>query len=137
MTLLQLGDLERKILIWVSISCGVLAVLGLLIMDQGTPYIMGLIFGAAIGYLNFLLLGSTLKRAVMLPPAKAQSYTTSRYFIRYVITGSVIYVSIVSPKVHVLGAIIGLLLIKFVVIATNLFNDKRYFKNIFKRKEEE
>ncbi len=82
-------------------------------------------------------LSKTLSRAVQLPPDKAQSYTTRKYFLRYVIYGVVLWVSIQADYIHVLGTIVGLLLIKVVLLTTNLFNDKHYFLNIFRRKEDE
>lgn len=72
-----------------------------------------------------------------MPPKKANSYATRHYFIRFVISGVVLFISIQAPYINIFGTIIGLLLIKFVIYFTNLFNDKEYFKNIIRRKEEE
>jgi hypothetical protein len=57
--------------------------------------------------------------------------------LRYVIYGVVLWVSIQADYIHVLGTVVGLLLIKVVLFTTNLFNDKHYFLNIFRRKEDE
>lgn len=124
-------DIIRKVIIVDFLLVG----LTVLVFDDYMPVIFGLIFGTAIGVLNFMQLSSTLTQAVKMDPTKAKGYTTSRYMIRYIITGVVLYVSVLNPKVHVIGTLIGLVLIKFVVLFTNLFNDKKYFKNIFRRRE--
>ncbi|HAS74363.1 MAG TPA: ATP synthase subunit I [Clostridiales bacterium UBA8960] len=101
------------------------------------PFIMGLIFGSAISLLNFIELANTLTRAVAMPPEKAQTFTVVKYFIRYIVTAVVLYVSIVAPYINVLGTILGLIIIKIIILVTNLLGDKNYFRNIFRRKEDE
>lgn len=123
-----------KILIAVIVALGIM---GFVFLKEPLPFLMGLIFGSAISALNFFQLANTLNRAVKMHPGKAQTFTVTQYFIRYFITAIVIYVSIVAPYINILGTVVGLLIIKFVIFATNLFNDKTYYKNIFKRKEDE
>lgn len=111
--------------------------LGLILIKPPLPFLTGLVFGTVISVLNFRLLYLTLNKAVQMPPAKAQVYATSRYFIRYIITGIVIYVSIKAQHINVLGTVVGLISLKIAVLATELFNSKQFFINIFKRKEGE
>lgn len=87
--------------------------------------------------LNFRALALTLEKAVSMPSAKAQVYASSRYFIRFLTNGIVIFVSIRADYINVIGTIIGLIIIKLVVLGTNLFDDMSYFKKIFTRKEED
>lgn len=128
-------DLQVKLIKWVVIVDIILMILALVIFDEPVPWVLGLIFGGAIGSLNFIELGKTLEKAVTMSPSRAQAYAASKYFIRYIITGIVIFVSLKANYINALGTIIGLFLVKFVIISTNLFNDMQYFKNIFKRKE--
>jgi len=100
-------------------------------------FILGLIFGSAISVLNFIELANTLNRAVHMPPEKAQSFTVIKYFIRYIVTAVVLFVSIVAPYINVLGTILGLVIIKIIILISNLMGDKNYFRNIFRRKEDE
>lgn len=129
--------LEKKIIRFACIEAVVVILFFLFFFENSYPYILGLIFGLAIGILNFLELSRTLNRAVTLPPEKAQAFATRKYFVRYVIYGVVLWVSIKAPYLHVLGTVLGILLIKGALLFTQLFNDKRYFLNIFKRKEDE
>ncbi len=108
----------------------------LLIKDY-LPFAIGLTFGVVISVVNFFELARTVHQSVLLPPKKAHGYATRHYFIRFVINAVVIFISIKAPYINIFGTIIGLLLIKFVIYFTNLFNDKEYFKNIIRRKEEE
>lgn len=133
----QVRDLEKQTVKFAVFATIIATILFFVIFDNPTQYVLGLLFGSAIGVLNFMELAKTLSRAVELPPEKAQSYTTRKYFLRYVIYGVVLWVSMQADYIHVLGTIVGLLLIKVVLLTTNLFNDKHYFLNIFRRKEDE
>ncbi len=133
----EVRDLERRTIKFAVIATVIFAVLFFVVIDNPNQYVLGLMFGSAIGILNFIELAKTLSRAVELPPDKAQGFTTRKYFLRYVIYGVVLWVSIQADYIHVLGTIVGLMLIKVVLLTTNLLNDKHYFLNIFKRKEDE
>lgn len=128
---------QVKIIKGIFVAAVFAAILCYLILDHPAPMIMGLFFGASVSALLFIELGITLKRAVKMSPQKAQTFTMARYFLRFTIMGVVLYVSIGAPHIHLVGTAIGLILIKPVIYATNLFNSKTYFKNIFRRKEDE
>jgi len=123
----------KKLVIVVLILIGISYVT----FSQPFPFILGIIFGSAISALNFIELANTLSRAITMPQDKAQSFTVTKYFIRYIVTAVVIYVSIVAPYINIVGTIIGLFIIKIIILVTNLLNDKHYFRNIFRRKEDE
>lgn len=130
-------SLENRILAFVLYADIALAIISVLVMEEPLRFILGLIFGSAISALNFKELSVTLRRAVEMSPARAQTFATKKYFFRYIVTAVVIYIAIVAPYINVIGTIVGLILIKFIILATNLFNDKHYYKNILKRKEDE
>ncbi len=113
-----------------------IALLGFFFITPYPPFLTGILFGTIIALLNFRLLYLTIHRAVTMKPERAQKYTVSRYMVRYVLTALVILVSLRSPNINALGSIIGLLTIKGVIMQRDLLNDKRYFKNIFSRKED-
>lgn len=103
--------------------------------ENAQALIIGLVFGASIGMLNFIDLSHTLQQAVHKNPAKAQSYTVRKYFMRYIINGVVIFIAVVAPYINVIGTVLGMLLIKISIMITNLFNDKQFYKNIIRGKE--
>ncbi|MCD5413507.1 MAG: ATP synthase subunit I [Clostridiales bacterium] len=114
----------------------VAAIFSIFFLKAPMPIIVGLLFGAIMAILNFRLLYLALNKAVNLPPHKAQVYASSKYFMRYLVTGIVLFVSIRAEHINVLGTIFGLLSIKFVILKTELLNSKQFFMNIFKRREE-
>ncbi|GAU75714.1 ATP synthase subunit I [Fusibacter sp. 3D3] len=132
-----LKNLENSIIKYMLFADIAIMILSFFLVDEPIPFIVGLVFGSAVSALNFKELAVTLKRAVTMPPAKAQTFATTKYFLRYIVTAVVIFVSIVAPYINVIGTIVGLIMIKFIILATNLFNDKHYYQNIFKRKEDE
>lgn len=129
-------ELQNRIIMYAIIS-GIISCLVFYFgfRDNALRLILGLILGLSISILNFIELANTLSRSITMSPDKAQSYTVRKYFIRYVINGAAIYVAVVAPYIHVIGAVIGMLLIKIVILITNLFSDKNFYKNIFNRKE--
>ena len=132
-----LKEMQYRILKGSLILKLVIIAMTALTLSKPLPIIFGLIFGASISALNFVELANTLNRAVLMPPDKAQSFTVFKYFIRYFVMTVVIYVSIVAPYINVIGTFMGLISIKLIILVSNLLGDKKYFKNIFKRKEDE
>lgn len=99
------------------------------------PLFIGLLFGVLVSTFGFIDLRNTLQRSVNKAPAEAQSYTIRKYFMRYIVNGVCIYVAVVTPHIHIVSTVLGMLLIKVSIMITNLFNDKQFYKNILKGKE--
>lgn len=115
----------------------VFAIIFLILFRSGAPpYLLGLVFGSFLGILNFRQLGATIEKAVAMPPAKAQSYVTVHYFIRFSLVAVAILVSILSEQIQVLGTVAGLLTVKLVIYMTQLLSASSKSMNISKRKEE-
>lgn len=131
----KVRQLERTVIRYTIILVAALILLSI-IAFRSVPVVIGLVFGTAIALLNFIELSRTLQVAVTKSPEKASAYTTFKYFIRFAIMGVVLYVAAVTDYIDLLGTIVGLLSVKLVVYATNLFSDRQFFANIFKRKEE-
>ncbi|MBF7096160.1 ATP synthase subunit I [Alkalibacter mobilis] len=115
-------DFEASTVIKATVIAG--AVIGaamFLLSDDGPSLLMGLVFGMVFSILNFRLLQLTIKKSMSMPASKAQAYVTSRYFVRYLLAGAVLYVSINNETMNVLGTVIGLLLIKFVIFILNIY----------------
>lgn len=107
--------------------------LSVIFISNFKPFIFGIIFGSLLGILNFYDLYLTLTKASTMNSGNASNYASFKYVIRYVFMGIALLVSIKATYINVIGTIIGLVLIKIVVLITNLFNDKKFFLNI-KRK---
>ncbi len=114
----------------------ILIIAAFIFFEEPMTWFYGYIFGGAIGILNFMLLAKTMEKAVEMSPHKAQGYATVNYFIRFGITGVVIIIALKADYIKALAVIVGLVLIKLIILVTNLFSDKEYYKRIFSRKGE-
>ncbi|MCH4889341.1 ATP synthase subunit I [Acidaminobacter sp. JC074] len=132
----SIKTLTYGIMKWVIILTILASLIFIAFFNQDAfSLIIGLVFGASIGMLGFIDLSMTLQRAVLKNPGKAQAYTVRKYFMRFVMNGIVLYVAVVTPHIHIIGTVLGMLLIKMSIMITNLFNDKQFYKNIIRGKE--
>lgn len=132
----SIRELTSKVIKSVALLSVVVSIVFIVFFkSSAVALVIGLLFGVLVSTFSFIDLSQTIQRAVSKPPAQAQSYTVRKYFIRYIINGIVIYVSVVSPHIHIIGTVIGMMLIKVAIMMTNLFNDRQFYKNIFMRKE--
>ncbi|MPW27009.1 ATP synthase subunit I [Alkalibaculum sp. M08DMB] len=112
-------NLENKVLIIRTIVvAGIVCALALFTKDP-IPFIIGVFFGVTFSILSFRLLDLTLKKSVNMPPKRAERYVASRYMLRYLLTGAIIYVSISNTSLNVLGSIVGLMILKLVITVSN------------------
>ena len=109
---------------WTLVLNCVAGAVGAFFIPNPVALALGLIFGAAIGLLNFYELELTLSKSVKMSPGNATQYASLKYFARFLITAIVLFVAIRSPYLNVLGTAFGLVSIKFVVFALNLLNKK-------------
>jgi hypothetical protein len=115
------SDLNFNQIVKTTIIVGIILGAGMFFLSEdGSRLLLGLAFGMVFSILNFRLLHLTIKKSMDMHPARAQSYVTSRYFLRYFLAGAVLYVAISNEAMHVLGTIVGLLLIKFVILVSNV-----------------
>lgn len=121
-------SLETRIMI-----CGGLVSLGLMLFGFLTKdplaFALGVLFGGAYSVLNFRLMQLTFDKAMKMPSARAQKYVQTRYFLRYLITGVVIYVAIINPWVNIIGVLLGLVAVKISVLINTTVSKKNVLIN--------
>ncbi|MDO8943529.1 MAG: ATP synthase subunit I, partial [Desulfobacterales bacterium] len=73
-----------------------------------TDFALGIFFGALLVTVNFHLLARTLHRA--LTPARLASHhlVLAKYYLRFLVSGFVIFLLIAGRVVHPVGLVIGL-----------------------------
>ncbi|QSX05048.1 ATP synthase subunit I [Sedimentibacter sp. zth1] len=130
------AKLQYKIILIDVIVLIVLIILALFFTNDSVAWIKGYIFGGLIGILNFLLLGQTVKKVVTMSPRGAKTYATANYFVRLTITAVVLIIALKANYLNAISVIIGLLLIKYIIYFSQIFNNKSSFKRMTKRKEE-
>lgn len=128
--------LQYKIIFIDVIILLVLMLLSFFLCSEPMAWIKGYIFGGLIGILNFLLLGNTMYKASMMHPARARIYAGTNYYIRLLITAIVIIIALKADYLNAISVVIGLLLIKQIIFFSQVFDNKDFFKNIIKRKED-
>ena len=92
-------------------------------------FALGVLFGGAYSILNFRLMQLTFNKATKMPSARAQKYVQTRYFLRYLLTGVVIYVAIVNPWVNIIGVLLGLVAVKISVLINTTVSKKNVLIN--------
>ena len=128
--------LQYKIIFIDVILLLILILLSFFLCSEPITWIKGYIFGGLIGILNFLLLGKTIYKASTMHPAKARVYVGMNYYIRLLIIAIVILIALKADYLNTISVLIGLLLIKFIIFFSQVFDNKDFFKNIIKRKED-
>lgn len=84
-----------------------------------------IIFATIYGLINFWMLGSAISVALSRSPQGAQVYMVSQYFIRYIITGMIIYYSIILPMINPLAVAIPMFFPKIALVLRSLSSKKR------------
>jgi hypothetical protein len=95
-------------------------------------FTLGILLGGLISILNFYWLSRDLKKMFQRYSSKAKPYIMIRFYVRFIVTGVIIFFILTQTPVDLLGLIIGLSLvvinILLIVIATNLKNPIRRLK---------
>ncbi|MGL5716036.1 MAG: ATP synthase subunit I [Paraclostridium sp.] len=121
----EIQDVHKGIIIFNLVALVLIFILSNSVKEMVT----GLLFGSIISVLNFRLLAISLQKAVNYSVGKAQAYTSAQYTVRMFIITVVIFVSVKSPHISIIGTTIGLLSTKFAILGKTLVIDK------LKRKE--
>jgi hypothetical protein len=89
----------------------------------------GILLGGLLVTINFHLLARTLRTALSPPHLSSHHVVIAKYFIRFIVTGFIIFVLIAGHFVHPLGLIIGLSVVVFSIMLATL---REFKKLIFK-----
>jgi len=108
---------------WILLACASIA--GLLLTSP--DFAKGIIFGGLIVTVNFHLLHRTLKNT--LTPSRLTSHNVilAKYYIRFIISGLIIFVLIYKHIVNPIGLFVGL----SVVVASIMLATLLEIKNLF------
>jgi hypothetical protein len=100
------------------------SIFGLLITPP--DFAGGIISGGLIVTINFHLLARTLKKALTPPHLASHTVVLAKYYIRFIVSGFIIFVLISGHLVHPLGLVVGL----SVVVASIMLATLRELKKI-------
>ena len=91
--------------------------------------ILGLVLGTMVALMNFTMLAKTIEKSVDMSPEGAKLYASTQYFVRMIIIALVLFVTVKSQKLHLIGVLLGLVGPKVVILSRNILFNK------IKRKE--
>lgn len=120
-------DIQQRIINFVTRSNWVLfgatTLVGFAIFSRGVA--LGILFGGLLVTINFHLLAKTLKKALTPPHLASHNVVLAKYYLRFLISGFIIFVLIAGHIVHPLGLVIGLSIVVFSIILATICEVKK------------
>lgn len=116
-------NIGKRVVILVLLLSGIF----IFAFGEAKAIVLGLIFGSIISILSLKLLDNTIIKATNMSPSRATAYSTFHYFIRYIIYFVVLLVAAKAEYLNLLSTLGGLLTVKFVIIASTVF-DKNFHR---------
>ncbi len=118
--------IQRRILNLVTRANWVLLVLSSLagLFFVSPKFALGVFFGGLIVTVNFHLLARTLKKALTPPHLASPNVVIAKYYVRFLISGVLIFLILVSQTVNPLGLLVGLSVVVFSIMLATLVEVK-------------
>ena len=106
---------------------GVTSILGFSFLSSQVG--LGIFFGGMLVTINFHLLAKTLKKALTPPHLASHNLVLAKYYLRFLISGFIIFLLIAGHIVHPIGLVVGLSVVVFsIILATACEVKKLFFK---------
>ncbi len=124
-------DIQKRILTFITRSNWILflttSILGFVLLPA--DFARGVLFGGLLVTVNFHLLAGTLRKALTPPHLSSHNVVIAKYYLRFIGSGFIIFILIVSNYVNPLGLIIGLsVVVCSIMLATLCEITKLIFK---------
>jgi ATP synthase I chain len=93
-----------------------------------TPdFAKGIIFGGLIVTINFHMLSRTLKKAFGSPHLASHNVILGKYYLRFIVSGFIIFVLISKHYVNPIGLFIGLSVVVASIMLATIYEVKKLF----------
>ena len=120
-------DIQQRIIKFVTrsnwILFGVASILGFALFSANVA--LGILCGGLLVTVNFHLLAKTLKKALTPPHLASHNLVLAKYYLRFLVSGFVIFLLIAGHIVHPVGLVIGLSVVVFSIILATLCEVKK------------
>ena len=120
-------DIQQRIVKFVTrsnwILFGVASILGFALFSPN--FALGIFSGGLLVTINFHLLAKTLKKALTPPHLASHNLVLAKYYLRFLVSGFIIFLLIASHIVHPVGLVIGLSIVVFSIILATLCEAKK------------
>ena len=126
---LETTTIQKRILTFVTranwVVFAVVSIGGFLLASS--DMLWGILFGGLIVTVNFHMLSRTLKKSLTPSNLTSHNVILAKYYVRFILSGFIIFILISGHYVHPLGLFIGL----SVVVASIMLATLRELKNLF------
>lgn len=120
-------DIQQRIIHFVTRSNWILfavtSIIGFVIFSRSVA--LGIVFGGLIVTINFHLLAKTLKKALTPPHLASHNVVLAKYYLRFLISGFIIFLLIAGRIVHPVGLVFGLSVVVFSIILATICEVKK------------
>ncbi len=116
-------DIQQRMLVFINTANWILflatAIFSMLYLSL--DYTLGVIIGGFIVTINFHLLARTLRHALNPNELKSPNTIIAKYYIRFSITGVILFFLISRHIVHPLGLIVGLSIVVLSIVLATIY----------------
>jgi hypothetical protein len=120
-------DIQQRIINFVTrsnwILFGVTTIIGFVIFSRSVA--LGILFGGLLVTINFHLMSKTLKKALTPPHLASYNVVLAKYYLRFLITGFIIFLLIAGHIVHPVGLVFGLSILVFSIIFATIYEVRK------------
>jgi len=120
-------EIQLRIIKFVTRSNWILfggtSILGLALLSSQAA--LGIFFGGLLVTVNFHLLAKTLKKALRPPHLASHNLVLAKYYLRFLISGFIIFLLIAGHIVHPVGLVFGLSIVVFSIILATIYEVKK------------
>jgi asparagine N-glycosylation enzyme membrane subunit Stt3 len=110
----------------VPVNWILLVISGITAFALASPeFAKGIIFGGLIVTVNFHLLYRTLKKSLAPPHLSSHQAIIAKYYVRFIVSGFIIFILISKHYVNPLGLFIGLSVVVVSIMLSTLLEIKR------------
>lgn len=123
--------IQKRILDFVTKTNWFLFIFGSILgfINLPLPFALGIISGGIIVTVNFHLLSRTLKKALTPPRLSSPKVVIAKYYVRFMVSGFIIYLLISQHVVDPMGLLLGLsIVVVSIILATLCEITKHIFK---------
>jgi hypothetical protein len=120
-------DIQQRIINFVTrsnwILFGVTTIIGFVIFSRSVA--LGILFGGLLVTINFHLMSKTLKKALTPPHLASHNVVLAKYYLRFLISGFIIFLLIAGRIVHPVGLVFGLSVVVFSIIFATIYEVRK------------
>lgn len=89
-------------------------------------FVLGVFIGGVWSILNFKVLQLLCEKAIKMPSGKVPGYLQTRYMLKFLVTGVIIYLAIINPWSNIIGVLLGLLATKVSIYVLQFFQKRTF-----------